>query len=210
MWCAHFVSIIMSMSIHTHQFFLLGQTSMIFFNDKNFDCQFTGAKLSKAKFWIVTWNYFLLVIQNFQLLDWWWFDLHHWSNDWKNIIIAQKHLVANFQLPNLERICCLARKKFGCHSKQFWSLLKKQFDHCPKHFSCPIDGGPIPTSVLMIQFFLSFPKKVQLLFEKISVIEQKCFSITTLIFWSLTKFFLLPLEKFFLVTEWFKPMTKRH
>jgi hypothetical protein len=106
--------------------------------------------------------------------------LHHSSNDWKNIIIAQKHLVANFQLPNLERICSLARKVFGCASKQFWSLLKNKFDHCPKNFSCPIDGGSIPTNVLMIRnFFVTSHKKVQLLFEKISVIDQKCFSITT-------------------------------
>jgi hypothetical protein len=106
--------------------------------------------------------------------------LHHSSNDWKNIIIAQKHLVANFQLPNLERICSLARKVFGCASKQYRSLLKNKFDHCPKNFGCPIDGGSIPTNVLMIRkFFVTSHKKVQLLFEKISVIDQKCFSITT-------------------------------
>jgi hypothetical protein len=115
-----------------------------------------------------------------------------------------------FSITKPRKNLLLCQKKNLVHSKQFWSLLKNKFDHCPKHFSCPIDGGSIPTSVLMIQIFLSFPKKVQLLFEKISVIDQEYFSVTTLIFWSLTKFFLLPLEKFFLVNKWFKPMTKRH
>jgi hypothetical protein len=52
---------------------------------------------------------------------------------------------------------------------------QKKFVHCPENFSCPIDGGSIPSSVLMIETFLSVPKKVQLLFEKISIIDQKCF-----------------------------------
>jgi hypothetical protein len=72
----------------------------------------------------------------------------------------------------------LATNFFGCASKQFWSLLQKTFGCCPKNFSCLIDGGSIPTSVLMIEFFLSLSKKVQLLFEKISIIDQKYFSIT--------------------------------
>jgi hypothetical protein len=52
--------------------------------------------------------------------------LHHSSNDWKNIIIAQKHLVANFQLPNLERICCLARKKIWLSLKTILVTTQKQ------------------------------------------------------------------------------------
>ncbi len=139
--------------------------------------------------------YLFLVTQNFQLLDWWWFNLHHWSNDWKKKMIAQKHLVANFQLPNLESICPLAKKNWLCF-KTILVSTQKTFVRCPENFSCPIDGGSIPTSVLMIEIFLSLPKKVQFLFEKLSIIDQKRFSITTWNFLVIDQFFYYHLKSF--------------
>ncbi len=91
-----------------------------------------NCQIRQINFLIVTWNYFLFVIQNFQLLDSRWFNLHHWSNDWQKNIIAQKHLVANFKyqtskefVPWLQIFLVVLQNNFGHYSKKHLVVAQK-------------------------------------------------------------------------------------